>query len=85
MFLAVFATHGTAHIAWFDSRCVRFAAIRSRIVRFAPLSIPIYDEFAIGLYHLICALYFERHSQPPISTFVTRPSETDSPVGPKRS
>jgi hypothetical protein len=55
MFLAVFATHGTAHIALFDQ-----PMRQSRIVRFAPLSILIYDEFAIGLYHLICALYFGR-------------------------
>jgi hypothetical protein len=34
--------------------------MQSRIVRFARLSIPIYDELAIDLYHLICALYFVR-------------------------
>lgn len=34
MFLAVFATHGTAHIALFDQ-----PMRQSRIVRFAPLSI----------------------------------------------
>jgi hypothetical protein len=43
MFLAVFATHGTAHIAWFDQP---MRQIRSNPVAncpIAPLSIPIYD------------------------------------------
>jgi hypothetical protein len=60
MFLAVFATHGTAHIAWFDQP---MRQIRSNPVAncpIAPLSIPIYDGLRAVLRAELATRPFER-------------------------